>query len=62
MIEVRSFYDCVGIISFVLVVKLFYKLMEKGRKLLWIEECDELFRILKEFIMLFLFLVYVDRI
>lgn len=36
--------------------------MEKGRKLLWIEECDELFRILKEFIMLFLFLVYVDRI
>lgn len=36
--------------------------MEKGRIFLWIEECDELFRILKEFLMLFLILFYFDRI
>lgn len=45
VIEVRSFlglclYYRKFIRNFVLVVKLLYKLMEKGRKLLWIEECD----------------------
>lgn len=67
VIEVRSFlglclYYRKFIRNFVLVVKLLYKLMEKGRIFLWIEECDELFRILKEFFILFLILVYFDRI
>lgn len=67
VIEVRIFlglclYYRKFIRNFVLVVKLLYKLMEKGRKFLWIEECYELFRILKEFFMLFLILVYFDRI
>lgn len=61
MTEVRSFHDCVGIISFASVAKPLHKLTEKGIKLLWTEECDESFRTLKELIMYSLLLAYADR-